>query len=52
MRRLVALLLLAAAPLGAAALLADSPAHRKLIEEGRAPIAFLDYDWSLNDAGR
>jgi hypothetical protein len=35
-----------------AALLADSPAHRKLIEEGRAPIAFLGYDWSLNDAGR
>lgn len=31
-------------------LLADSPADRRLVAEGRAPIAHLDYDWSLNDA--
>lgn len=31
-------------------LLADSPADRKLVAEGRAPIDHLDYDWSLNDA--
>jgi hypothetical protein len=35
-----------------AALLADEPAARKLIGEGKAPLAFLDYDWSLNDAGK
>ena len=33
-----------------AALLADSPEHRKVIEERRAPLQFLDYDWRLNDA--
>ena len=31
-------------------LLADAPEHRRLVAEGRAPIAHLDYDWSLNDA--
>lgn len=31
-------------------LLADRPADRRLVAEGRAPIAHLDYDWSLNDA--
>jgi hypothetical protein len=31
-------------------LLADAPADRRLVAEGRAPIAHLDYDWSLNDA--
>ncbi len=30
--------------------LADTPEQRKLVTEGRAPVAFLDYDWSLNDA--
>jgi len=33
-------------------LLADRPEHRRLVAEGRAPIAHLDYDWSLNDAPR
>jgi hypothetical protein len=33
-----------------AALLADSPEHRKAIEERRVPVQFLDYDWRLNDA--
>lgn len=33
-----------------AALLADRPEHRKLIEERKVPIRFLDYDWTLNDA--
>jgi hypothetical protein len=31
-------------------LLADQPEHRRIVAEGRAPIAHLDYDWSLNDA--
>jgi hypothetical protein len=31
-------------------LLADSPADRMLIAEGKAPIAHMDYDWTLNDA--
>ena len=31
-------------------LLADDAAARKSIAEGKAPIAHLDYDWSLNDA--
>ena len=31
-------------------LLADAPEHRRLVAEGKAPIAHLDYDWSLNDA--
>ena len=28
--------------------LADSPADRQKIAEGKVPIAYLDYDWSLN----
>jgi len=32
-----------------AALLADDPALRRLVAEGRARIAFLEYDWALND---
>ena len=35
---------------GYAALLADAPEHRKLIEARTAPLSFLDYDWALNDA--
>ena len=35
---------------GYAPLLAQRPEHRKIIEEQRAPIQFLDYDWSLNYA--
>ena len=35
-----------------AALLADSAEDRKAIEAQRAPLHFLDYDWSLNDAKR
>ena len=31
--------------------LADDPAARKLIAEGAAPVTFLEYDWTLNDAG-
>lgn len=31
-------------------LLADAPAGRRRIVEGKAPITFLAYDWSLNDA--
>jgi hypothetical protein len=34
---------------GYAALLADRPEHRKAIEAQKAPLAFLDYDWRLND---
>jgi hypothetical protein len=30
-------------------LLADDPRGRQLVREGKAPIAYLDYDWSLND---
>ena len=33
-----------------AALVADDPQQRKLIADGKAPLVFLDYDWSLNDA--
>jgi hypothetical protein len=32
--------------------LADSPADRALVREQKPGIAFLEYDWSLNDAGR
>ena len=32
-----------------AELLADDPKDQSLIREGRAPIAHLDYDWTLND---
>jgi hypothetical protein len=35
-----------------AALLADRPEHRKAIEAQKAPLAFLAYDWRLNDAKR
>jgi hypothetical protein len=33
-----------------ATLLADAPQDQKLIADARARIAFLDYDWTLNDA--
>ncbi len=33
-----------------AELLADDPAGRRRVAEGKAPIETLDYDWSLNDA--
>ena len=33
-------------------LLADSAQDRDFIRAGKARLAFLDYDWSLNDAGR
>ena len=33
-----------------AAQLADGAGQQKLVADGRAPISFLDYDWSLNDA--
>jgi hypothetical protein len=33
-----------------AEVLADTPAAQREIRAGRARIAFLDYDWSLNDA--
>ena len=35
-----------------AALLADRPEHRKLIEDQKAALQFLEYDWRLNDAAR
>jgi len=35
-----------------AKLLADDPAQQKAIEEGKAPLAFLEYDWTLDDAKR
>jgi hypothetical protein len=35
-----------------AKLLSDDPALQQRVAEGRAPIAFLDYDWSLNDLRR
>jgi Protein of unknown function, DUF547 len=35
-----------------AKLLAEDPAQQKLIEDGKAAIVFLDYDWTLNDAKR
>jgi hypothetical protein len=35
-----------------AALLADNPEHRKVIEDRKAPLQFLDYDWRLNDMKR
>lgn len=37
---------------GHADLLADSPANRAQLRSGRFDIAFLNYDWSLNDAPR
>ena len=33
-------------------LLADKPEERAAVRDQRAEVAFLDYDWSLNDAGR
>ena len=35
-----------------AKLLADDPVQQKAIEDGKAAIVFLDYDWTLNDAKR
>jgi hypothetical protein len=35
-----------------AALLADAPADRAKIRDGKAPIAFLEYDWTLNNVKR
>jgi hypothetical protein len=35
-----------------AALLAERPEHRQAIEEQKAPLHFLDYDWGLNDSKR
>jgi hypothetical protein len=35
-----------------ASLLADGPQGRQRIADGRAPLVFLDYDWTLNDARR
>ena len=32
--------------------LADSPAERERLRSGAVAITHLDYDWSLNDAGR
>ena len=37
---------------GYAALLADAPDQRKVIETRKAELRFLDYDWTLNDAKR
>jgi uncharacterized protein DUF547 len=33
-----------------AALLADTPEHRRRIQDQKAELRFLDYDWTLNDA--
>ena len=33
-----------------AKLLADAPEQQKAVAEGRMPLAFLEYDWTLNDA--
>lgn len=35
-----------------AAQLADKPEDRKQVQDGRAKLRYLDYDWSLNDAKR
>jgi hypothetical protein len=35
-----------------AQLLADEPGQQRLIAEGEAPIAHLEYDWTLNHAGQ
>jgi hypothetical protein len=35
-----------------AALLADTPEDRKRIQDGKAALRFLEYDWALNDAKR
>jgi hypothetical protein len=33
-----------------ARLLTDDPAQQQRVAGGKAPLAFLDYDWSLNDS--
>ena len=33
-----------------AKLLADAPGEQQAVAEGKSPLAFLEYDWSLNDA--
>ena len=35
-----------------AKLLADGVEQQKVVADGKAPIAFLEYDWALNDAPR
>ncbi len=35
-----------------AKLLADAPGDQRLIEDGKASIGFLEYDWTLNDVKR
>lgn len=35
-----------------AKLLSDNPEQQKLVAEGKAPISYLEYDWTLNDARR
>ncbi len=35
-----------------AKLLADDPAQQKSLEDGKLPLAFLEYDWTLNDVKR
>ncbi len=35
-----------------AKLLSDDAAQQKRVAEGKAPVSFLDYDWSINDAGK
>jgi hypothetical protein len=37
---------------GYAVLLAEAPADRARIKEGKTPISFLEYDWTLNDVKR
>ena len=32
--------------------LADAPAERERIRTMQVPVAFTDYDWTLNDAAR
>lgn len=35
-----------------AAVLGGTPAERKPVAEGRMPVSYLEYDWTLNDARR
>ncbi len=35
-----------------AKLLADAPGDQEVVADGKAPIGFLEYDWTLNDAQR
>ena len=30
--------------------LAETPEGQKTVSDGKAPLSFLEYDWSLNDA--